>query len=149
MITALPKECMERAGYQNKVGDHLSAAQHPFARNTEENNLWILCRIPTPWRNPACSAFPTAPADVTTGPCDPWWSDFAPASTPRPHAQTQGAGSGHSAPPHTAWPPVERHRPVTLNWKAAKMRHKSISYHNIGDFWWNKYLVRLPGKVLN
>lgn len=81
-----------------------------------------MCRIQTPWRNPACSAFLTAPTDVITGPCDPWWSDSSPALTPLPLAQTQAAGSGRSAPPRTASPPVlTTCRVICLNCKHQKV----------------------------
>lgn len=129
-------------------------------------------RIQTPWRNPACSAFLTAPTDVITGPCDPWWSDSSRASTPLPLARKQAADSERSAPPRTALLPVRTtHRIICLNCNHQKTGQKNISYCKIvqgaqlstwytgrGFFWWqikrllalgfsgNEYLVKLPGK---
>lgn len=126
----IPKGCVVRVGCQREVRNHSSPTQIALSCTEHSRKASVsMCRIQTPWRNPACSAFRTAPTDVITGPCDPWWSDSSPASTPLPLAQTQAAGSGRSAPPRTASPPVlnntQRHLPELRTSKDSKAKQKA------------------------
>lgn len=121
----LQNGCVEKEGHQNKVGNHCSPKENRKASVSTH-------RIQTPWRNPACWAFPPAPTDATTGPCDPWWSDSSPASTPLPPARKPAAGSGRSAPPRTASLPVPTTHSVTR--PNQKLTKKSIFYYNIAFF---------------
>lgn len=123
----LQKGCMERIGYESKEGNHSCPTQTVLICNERSRKVSVsMCRIQTPWRNPACSAFLTAPTDVITGPCDPWWSDSSQVSTPLPLARKQAADSGHWAPPRTALLPVQTTcRIICLNCKHQQNKTRS------------------------